>query len=146
MKRQEKISVWSPEMDDDVFIVDCNGKEFEPIMKEQDDGTIEQVGSQRTGNSVTFEYHFPTSDIAAEDIIQTILDETDLQHSPTKMNGLYTVYDMKWDGAFDIGCENENRIVIHAKPNTQSETIKRTYKIVKQAISNIQVIRYRCEY
>lgn len=147
MQRSETISVWSPDLDDDVFTVDSDGHEWEAITTINDDGEEEHIGSRPTGSRVSFEFHFPTADNIAEDVLETVLEIESFKHSPTKMNGLYTVFDMKYDSAFDIGCESDEKIVVHTKRNTTADTIKTLYTEINTIIERrVRVIKYYYEY
>lgn len=147
MQRQETVSVWSPELDDDVFIVDSDGHEWEAITTITDDGEEKHIGSRPTGSRVTFEFHFPTADTDAEDVLETLLSADQIEHSQTKMNGQYTAFDMEYNSAFDTGCETNRKIVIHTKRNTTAETIQKLYTNITDLLdTRVRVIRYYYEY
>jgi len=145
MKRQETLSVWSPQEDDAIFIVDCDGYQRESITTVED-SEEKHIGSRPTGSRVTFEYNFPNADSQAKTVLKELLTDAKLEHSPEKMNGIYTVFDLEYDSAFDIGCETNSKIVLHAKRNTTPETIYKIYTTLTAEIdAPIQLIRHRYE-
>jgi len=142
MKRKETISVWNPKILDEVFGVDCDGRQLESITKETDSGQ-KHIGSRPTGSRVTFEIQFPNAEQDSESMLNEIIEITDFKHSPQKHNGQFTIYDMEFNSAFDIGCETDSKIVLHAKQNTKAESIKKVYNLIKNKKTTVQVIRYK---
>lgn len=123
MDRRETIEVWNPDPDDDVFTVDTNGTSFEQLTDE--DG--EYVGRRLTGDSVSFDFHFPTADVASEDLLEELLEIESFEYGSAIMDGQTVVYDLEHDSAFNIGCETETQIVVHTKANTTRPTIQKLY-------------------
>lgn len=147
MQRQETLSVWSPELDDEVFTVESDGHQWEAITTITDDGEEKHIGSRPTGSRVTFEFHFPTADTDAEPVLESLLSADGFKHSSTKMNGQYTVFDMEYNSAFDTGCETDRKIVVHTKRNATAETMRKIYTTLTGIVdTRVRVIRYYYEY
>lgn len=139
MNRTERVTVWNPELTDEIFEVSIDGIQREQITTDDS----EYIGTALSGDRVTFEIRFPTADETAHDILPNIISNEAYETGPYKQDERYVVYDLETDGAFDIGCEDDETIVVHPKRNCTAETIQSIYKAVESAVSaRIQIVRY----
>lgn len=132
MNRRETIEVWNPDDDDEVFTVETEGTSFEQIT--DDEG--EYIGRTMTGDSVSFDFHFPTADVDSETVLNELLENSSFEYGDAVMDGQTIVYDMENDSAFDIGCESESQIVVHTKQNTTRLTVQKVYE---EVVSTLEV-------
>lgn len=139
MNRTERTTVWNPSVTDEVFEVSISGVQRNQMTAE--DG--EYIGTALSGDRVTFEFRFPTADETADTVLQTIISEDSYEKSPQMQDDRYVVYDLDTDGAFDIGCEDAETVVVHPKRNCTAETMQSIYTTVQSAVSaRVQVVRF----
>lgn len=139
MYRTERTTVWDPDDDDAVFTVDIDGTQRDAITT--DNG--EHIGTTLSGDRVTFEFNFPQSDVDAKTVFETLLTIDTFESGPQGQENRSIVYDMEYDGAFDIGRENEHKLVVHPKRNCSADTMRTIYQNIQNSTgSHVQVIRY----